>query len=191
MLFWKIKRLIDVGISLSGIILLAVPLFLIAMAIRLTSEGPAIYWSTRIGRNSQPFTMPKFRTMKITAPELPTHELTDPYLHITAVGKFLRKFSIDELPQLYSVLIGEMSLVGPRPMIPKLTDIIEKRKINGVDKLRPGITGWAQLNGRDTLSTEQKLALEVEYLENLSILFDIWILILTVSHIFRPKGVAH
>ena len=191
MLFSRIKRLIDIGISLLGIILLAIPLFLIAVAIRLTSEGPAIYWSTRIGRYSQPFIMPKFRTMRITAPELPTDKLKDPHLHITLVGKFLRKFSIDELPQLYSVLIGEMSLVGPRPMIPQLTDIIEKRKGNGIDELRPGITGWAQVNGRDDLSTEQKIALEIEYLENLSILFDIRILLMTISHIFRPKGVAH
>lgn len=185
------KRLIDIVLSLFGLILLAVPFALIMFAIKVSSDGPSIYWSTRIGRDSIPFAMPKFRTMKMTTPELPTDELKDPHLHITSIGKFLRKFSLDELPQLYSVLIGSMSLVGPRPMIPQLTNIIEERKRNSVDQIRPGITGWAQVNGRDNLSTDRKLALDVEYLQKSSILFDVWIMLLTIIHVFRSKGVSH
>ena len=190
-MFSIIKRLIDIAVSIAGLTLLAAPFLVIFLAIRLSSQGPAIYLSTRVGQNSEPFVMPKFRTMKMTTPEVPTEELKDPHMHITVVGRFLRKFSLDELPQLYSVLIGTMSLVGPRPMIPQLTEIIEERKRNGVDQLKPGITGWAQVNGRDNLSMHRKLALEVEYLEKSSILFDIWIMLLTVVHVFRSKGVAH
>ena len=191
MCFFIAKRTIDIVISLTGIFLLSVPFLLIFLAIRLTSRGPAIYLSTRVGKNSQPFIMPKFRTMKTATPELPTDELKDAHIYITQVGKFLRKFSLDELPQLYSVLIGSMSLVGPRPMIPQLTNIIEERKRNGVDQIRPGITGWAQVNGRDNLSTDRKLALEVEYLQKSSILFDVWIILLTIIHVFKSKGVSH
>jgi len=185
------KRFLDIIISLIGLLLLAIPFLLIMVLVRLDSQGAPIYWSVRVGRNGQNFAMPKFRTMKITTPEVPSNNLQYPHQHITSVGKFLRKYSIDELPQLYSVLIGEMSLVGPRPMIPQLSEINDQRARSGVDTLRPGITGWAQINGRDELSNKEKLVLDEEYLRRSSIAFDAKILCLTVVYVLKSKGVWH
>lgn len=161
------------------------------LVIKLDSKGPVIYWSERVGRFGRPFFMPKFRTMDIETPEMPTDQLVDPQRFITSCGRWLRKFSIDELPQLVSVLRGDMSLVGPRPMIPKLTGLVEIRRQAGVDALRPGITGWAQINGRDDLSEEEKVAFDVEYLLQQSLLFDIKIILKTFVYVIRAKSVWH
>jgi len=167
------------------------PILVIAAAVRLTSSGPAIYWSDRVGKDNTIFRMPKFRTMKIDTPAVATHLMTDPDKYLTRVGKFLRRTSLDELPQIWSILVGDMSVVGPRPALFNQDDLVELRTAAGVDKLHPGLTGWAQINGRDELPIPEKVKLDAEYLERKSFLFDLKIVFLTFSSVLHRKGVAH
>ncbi len=185
------KRLLDVACALLIGVLLLLPLVVLAVMVRLTSPGPALYWSDRVGQNNRIFRMPKFRSMRIDTPAVATHLLPDPDACLTPIGSFLRKSSLDELPQLWSILTGDMSLVGPRPALFNQDDLIELRTQHGVHRLMPGITGWAQINGRDELPIPQKVALDVEYLRKRSFLFDLRILFLTVWRVLVRQGVAH
>lgn len=166
-------------------------LFVIYVMIKITSRGPAIHWSKRVGINNKIFLMPKFRSMYVDAPQVATHLLTDSQKYITPVGSFLRKTSFDELPQLYSVITGDMSFVGPRPALFNQEDLINLRTSCGVEKLRPGITGWAQINGRDELPIPKKVDLDKYYLEHQSLALDIKILFLTAYKVFKSEGVSH
>ena len=186
-----LKRIFDIVFSLSVLLIFAVPILLIAAAIRLTSQGPAIYWSDRVGKNNTIFRMPKFRTMQVDTPSVATHLMTDPGKYLTRVGKFLRKTSLDELPQIWSILIGDMSVVGPRPALFNQEDLVELRTAAGVEKLPPGLTGWAQINGRDELPIPEKVKLDAEYLERQSFLFDLKIIFLTFVKVLHRQGVAH
>ncbi len=185
------KRSFDIVVSAVALFALAVPLLMLMGLVKITSQGPALYWSKRVGRNGKTFCMPKLRTMGIHTPELPTHELQNADSYITSLGKFLRRSSLDELPQLYSVLIGDMSVVGPRPMIPQYKELVLRRQEAGVDRLRPGITGWAQVNGRDNITTDEKFLFDVSYLERRSFLFDLVIIYRTIKYVFLGKGVHH
>jgi len=157
----------------------------------LTSKGPALYWSDRVGKDNQIFKMPKFRTMLVNTPAVATHLLGDPSVHLSPIGAFLRRSSLDELPQLFSVLKGDMSFIGPRPALFNQDDLIALRTENGVDKLLPGITGWAQVNGRDEVSIPDKVALDVEYLDRQSFWFDVKILCMTFLKVAKRDGVSH
>ncbi|MDA7692782.1 sugar transferase [Alphaproteobacteria bacterium] len=185
------KRAFDLFFSVILFTLLAIPMLLIAIAIRLTYKGPVLYWSDRCGKNNNIFKMPKFRSMLIGTPVLATHLLDSPDSHLSSIGGFLRRFSLDELPQLFSVLKGDMSFVGPRPALFNQEDLTALRKEKGVDKLLPGITGWAQVNGRDELSIPDKVALDVEYLNRKSFWFDIKILLMTFLKVVKSDGVSH
>ncbi|WP_297512006.1 sugar transferase [uncultured Caulobacter sp.] len=184
------KRAFDVLAAGAGLIVLAVPLAGLWLLVRLTSPGPGLYWSQRVGRGSALFSMPKFRTMRIDTPEVATHLLEDPDRWLTPPGPIMRKLSLDELPQLWSVLVGDMSLVGPRPALFNQDDLIAARKAAGVDALRPGVTGWAQINGRDELAIPDKVALDAEYLRRRSFLFDLRILVSTVVPVLTARGVT-
>lgn len=184
-------RIFDFFLAFLIFFMVFVPCLLILVLIRLTSRGPAIYWSERVGRSGKPFLMPKFRTMMVDTPVEPTDNLHKPEKYITPLGSLLRKASIDELPQLFSVLRGDMSLVGPRPVLLAQTELLEKRQLHGIDKLRPGITGWAQINGRDNLSEYEKVLLEREYLKRRSFTFDLKILWLTFFYVLSSKGISH
>ncbi len=170
---------------------LAIPLLLVALAVRLTSHGPVLYWSDRVGRNQHIFKMPKFRSMQIGTPALATHLLKHPDTYLTPIGSFLRKSSLDELPQLWSILKGDMSFVGPRPALFNQYDLIELRSRTGVDRLLPGLTGWAQINGRDELPSAEKAALDLEYLQQQSTWLDIKIIFMTIFRVLRRDNVAH
>jgi O-antigen biosynthesis protein WbqP len=185
------KRVFDLVLAVLIAVMLAVPVLLVAMAVKLTSHGPALYWSDRIGRHNRIFRMPKFRTMKIGTPAVATHLLKDPKVYLTPIGSFLRKSSLDELPQLWSILIGDMSFVGPRPALFNQDDLVALRTERGVHELLPGLTGWAQVNGRDELPIPQKVELDVEYLRRRSFLFDLRIVWLTVIKVLRRDGVSH
>lgn len=185
------KRILDVCVSLLGLIALAPLMAVIALLVRLDSPGPALHRSRRFGRDASFFMMPKFRSMKIDTPDLPTHRLENAQSHITALGRVLRKTSLDELPQLWSVLRGDMSLVGPRPALFNQHDLMALRQEAGVIGLVPGITGWAQINGRDTLSLEAKVALEREYAERQSLSFDLRIIFVTIAKALRKESIAH
>jgi O-antigen biosynthesis protein WbqP len=187
----RFKRGVDVAASAAGLIVLAVPLVLIAGLVRATSPGPAIHWSRRVGRGNALFLMPKFRTMRIDTPQVATHLMTDPERWLTPVGGFLRRTSLDELPQLISVLKGDMSLVGPRPALFNQDDLVALRTEAGVAALRPGLTGWAQVNGRDELPIPVKVGLDREYLERRSFGFDLQILWMTLAGVLGSKGVSH
>ncbi len=171
--------------------LLVLPVFLLALLIRLTSPGPALHWSFRVGRNNVKFYMPKLRTMYMDAPDVATHLFEKPDKYITQIGRILRKTSLDELPQFWSVIKGDMALVGPRPALHNQYDLIELRAEYGIQKLTPGITGWAQIQGRDELSIPDKTKLELYYLENRSLYFDLKILWMTLLSIIIGKGVSH
>jgi O-antigen biosynthesis protein WbqP len=186
-----IKRGFDVAASLFFLLLLAVPLLLLALLVKLTSPGPAVYWSDRIGQHNRVFRMPKFRSMRVGTPALATHLLANPETRLTPLGAFLRRSSLDELPQLWSVLIGDMSLVGPRPALFNQEDLIALRTEKGVQTLVPGLTGWAQVNGRDELPIPEKVRLDAEYLERRSLAFDLKILGLTLGRVLTRKGVSH
>ena len=186
-----LKRLFDVAVGLLLATVLAVPMLLIAAVVRATSRGPALYWSERVGRENRVFRMPKFRSMYVGTPPVATHLLSNPEAHITPVGRFLRKSSLDELPQLWSVLVGDMSLVGPRPALFNQNDLIEARTAAGVHILRPGITGWAQINGRDELPIPVKVAMDSEYLSKRCFSLDLRILLLTAWKVVRRDGVSH
>ena len=185
------KRLFDLILALCVAVVLFIPIILTAVAVRLTSPGPALYWSNRVGRNNQIFRMPKFRSMRIGTPAVATHLLVDPKAHLTPIGSFLRKSSLDELPQLWSILTGDMSFVGPRPALFNQDDLIALRTDCGVHQLVPGLTGWAQVNGRDELPIPQKVALDTEYLKNKSLWMDVKILWLTFIKVLRSDGVTH
>lgn len=185
------KRLFDLLLAISAGLVLAVPLMLVAILVRLTSAGPALYWSERVGRGNRIFKMPKFRSMRVGTPAVATHLLPDPAAHLTPIGSFLRKSSLDELPQLWSILSGDMSFVGPRPALFNQTDLIELRTRLGVHDLVPGLTGWAQVNGRDELPIPDKVALDAEYLRMHSLWFDLRIMWMTALKVLRRDGVTH
>ena len=185
------KRLFDFLLTVLISVVLAVPVVLVALLVRLTSPGPALYWSDRVGRHNKIFKMPKFRSMRVGTPAVATHLLANPRVHLTPIGSFLRKSSLDELPQLWSILVGDMSFVGPRPALFNQHDLIELRTRLGVHELVPGLTGWAQINGRDELPIPDKVRLDVEYLQRQSLWFDLRILWLTFVKVLRRDGVAH
>ena len=185
------KRIIDLCIAIFASLILVLPIAIVTVLVKITSPGPAIYWSNRVGRNNCIFLMPKFRSMRIDTPAVATHLLANPAAYLTPIGSFLRKSSLDELPQLWSILRGDMSLVGPRPALFNQHDLIELRTKHGVDKLVPGLTGWAQINGRDELPIPEKVKLDAEYLQKQSVLFDIKILWMTLVKVVRRDGVSH
>jgi len=185
------KRLCDIISSILLLIVFAIPMALIALAVKLTSRGPVLYWSDRVGRGNCIFKMPKFRSMRTDAPEVATHLLRDPDAYLTPIGSFLRRSSLDELPQLISVWKGDLSLVGPRPALFNQYDLIALRTESGVHNLVPGITGWAQVNGRDELPIPEKVRLDCEYLRTRSLWLDMKILFLTISKVARHEGVSH
>jgi O-antigen biosynthesis protein WbqP len=185
------KRAFDFLFSIILIIILFIPSILIAILIRITSKGQALHWSKRVGKNNIIFKMPKFRTMKINTPQLATHLFKNSSNALTPIGNFLRKYSLDEIPQLWSILKGDMSFVGPRPALFNQTDLIQLRSNHGVEKILPGLTGWAQVNGRDNLAIEDKVAKDIEYLLQSSFLFDLKILWLTIRKVIRKDGVSH
>ena len=185
------KRLFDLILATILIITLLVPMLFIMLAIRLTSKGPALYWSDRVGFDNSFYKMPKFRSMRADTPEVATHLMSNPDKFLSPIGGFLRRTSLDELPQLFSIIKGDMSFVGPRPALFNQNDLISLRSENGLDKLLPGLTGWAQVNGRDDLSIPEKVLLEVEYMHNKSFWFDLKILWLTFLKVINRKGVAH
>jgi len=185
------KLLFDIFLGFVLLVLLVIPILLIVIAIRFTSKGSVLYWSDRIGKKNIIFRMPKFRSMRIDTPTVATHLLNDSDAYLSPIGGFLRRSSLDELPQLISVLKGDMSFVGPRPALYNQDDLIALRATNGVDQLLPGITGWAQVNGRDELSIPDKVALDVEYLNYQSFWFDIKILWMTFLKVIKRDGVSH
>ena len=185
------KRILDLTLAVPITLLLSPFLLFVALAVRLTSMGPILYWSDRVGKNNSIFKMPKFRTMRIDTPAVATHLLNDPDRYLTPIGKFLRKSSLDELPQLYSILKGDMSFVGPRPALFNQDDLIELRTRNGVHMLTPGLTGWAQINGRDELPIPVKVEFDSYYLRNRSLSLDLKILFRTFFKVARREGVSH
>lgn len=185
------KRLIDLVLVIIAVAILWLPASIVAILVWLTSKGPILYWSDRVGINNILFKMPKFRSMKIDTPAVATHLLQDPKSVLTPIGDFLRKSSLDELPQLWSILKGDMSFVGPRPALFNQDDLIALRAEKGVDKLLPGLTGWAQVNGRDELPIPQKVALDFEYLQRQSFLFDITVLWITFLKVIKRQDVSH
>jgi O-antigen biosynthesis protein WbqP len=185
------KRAFDLVLSFLLLPLLCGLAAAIAIAVRLTSEGPVLYWSDRVGRNNRIFRMPKFRTMNISTPEVATHLLLNPEAHLTVIGTFLRKTSLDELPQIYSILKGDLSFVGPRPALHNQDDMVALRTEHGVHELVPGLTGWAQVNGRDDLPIPVKVKYDCEYLQKRTILFDMTILLRTIVQVLRGDGVTH
>ena len=185
------KQIFDLFFGVILLVLFSIPMLLIAIAIRLTSKGPSIYWSDRIGKNNIIFKMPKFRTMMKETPNVASHHLHDAASYLSPIGSFLRSTSLDEIPQLFSILKGDMSFVGPRPALFNQYDLIALRSQNGVDKLIPGITGWAQVNGRDELSNPDKVKLDMEYLNHQSFWFDMKILWMTLLKVFTRNNVSH
>lgn len=186
-----VKQLFDLAMALVAAVFLALPILLVALAVRYSSPGPALYWSDRVGRNNQIFKMPKFRSMRIDTPAVATHLLDNPSQWLSPIGSFLRKSSLDELPQLWSILKGDMSFVGPRPALFNQHDLIALRTEKGIHELVPGLTGWAQVNGRDELPIPQKVELDAQYLKRKSFLFDLKILWMTVLKVTAGKGVSH
>ena len=185
------KRVFDLAVGLFLFALLIIPMLLIAVAVLVTSFGPVLYWSDRVGQGNVIFKMPKFRTMQINTPVMATHKMTNPNEFLTPIGGFLRRNSLDELPQLFSILMGDMSFVGPRPALYNQDDLIALRPEYGVEAIVPGLTGWAQINGRDDLPIPEKVALDVEYMERQSFLFDMKILWLTCLKVIKRDGVSH
>lgn len=185
------KRLFDLIFALILFLCFAIPIFLIAVLVRITSPGPALYWSKRIGMNNRIFLMPKFRSMRRDTPAVATHLLENPGVFITPLGNFLRKTSLDELPQLYSIIKGDMSFVGPRPALFNQDDLVALRTEQGIHRLVPGLTGWAQINGRDELPIPVKVSFDKYYLDHRSFLLDIKILFLTLLKVIKKEGVSH
>lgn len=185
------KRFFDISLALVAALVLLIPYVVITLFVRMTSKGPAIYWSKRVGKNEKLFNMPKFRTMRTDTPAVATHLLQDPQAYLTPIGGFLRKSSLDELPQLWCILTGEMSFVGPRPALYNQDDLMAMRKACGVDLLVPGLTGWAQVNGRDELPLDVKVRYDQEYRDRRSFGFDIYILWLTARKVLARSGVSH
>jgi O-antigen biosynthesis protein WbqP len=185
------KRVVDLVLAVPLALLLALPIGVVALVVRLTSPGPALYWSDRVGRHNRIFRMPKFRSMRSDTPAVATHLLERPEYYLTPIGSFLRKSSLDELPQLWSIITGDMSFVGPRPALFNQHDLIGQRTALGVDALVPGLTGWAQVNGRDELPIPRKVALDAHYLQHRSLWFDIRIMFLTFVKVIRRDNVTH
>ena len=188
---YEMKRVFDLILFVLAAFVLLIPVLLVALLVRFTSTGPILYWSDRVGRHNQIFKMPKFRSMRVGTPAVATHLLANPKSHLTPVGSFLRKSSLDELPQLWSILVGDMSFVGPRPALFNQYDLIELRTRKYVHALVPGLTGWAQVNGRDDLPIPHKVALDAEYLQRQGLWFDIKILWLTFLKVIQRDGVSH
>lgn len=185
------KRLFDLSVAMIASFLLAIPILLVALLVKLTSPGPALYWSDRVGRRNVIFQMPKFRSMRVGTPAVATHLLANPDAHLTPIGSFLRKSSLDELPQLWSILVGDMSIVGPRPALFNQHDLIALRSDKGVDQLVPGLTGWAQVNGRDELPIPRKVELDEYYLQHRSLALDLRIIWMTFLKVLARDGVSH
>lgn len=185
------KRLFDLCLVLFSSIFLLLPFLLVAVLVKATSTGQILYWSDRVGRNNVIFKMPKFRTMRVDTPAVATHLLADPQQYLTPIGSFLRKSSLDELPQLWSIIKGDMSFVGPRPALYNQDDLVALRTQSGVDRLLPGLTGWAQINGRDELPIPDKVKLDVDYLKNQSFWLDIKIIFMTFVKVLRRDGIQH
>lgn len=185
------KRAVDIVAACLGLAVFAIPMLVIALLVKLTSRGPALYWSDRVGRDNTLFRMPKFRTMRVEAPELATHLLAEAGFYVTPLGAVLRRTSLDELPQLYNVLRGEMSLVGPRPALHNQEDLVAQRTERGVHRLVPGVTGWAQINGRDELPILVKVEYDAEYMRRRGFWFDLLIVLKTVLKVVRAEGVKH
>lgn len=185
------KRLFDLVLALVAVCIFAIPLAVVALMVKATSPGPVLYWSDRVGRYNRIFRMPKFRSMRVGTPAVATHLLNNPAAHLTPIGSFLRRSSLDELPQVWSILVGDMSFVGPRPALFNQDDLVALRTEAGVHELQPGLTGWAQVNGRDELPIPQKVALDVEYLRRQSFWFDLRIIWLTALKVVKSDGVSH
>ena len=185
------KRVFDLWLAIVAAVVLTVPVIFVALMVRLTSKGPALYWSDRVGRHNRIFKMPKFRSMQVGTPAVATHLLSKPEAYLTPIGSFLRKSSLDELPQLWCIIKGDMSFVGPRPALFNQHDLIELRTQAGVHDLLPGLTGWAQINGRDELPIPQKVMLDTEYLKNKSFYLDVKIILLTALKVLRRDNVTH
>lgn len=181
------KRLIDIVLALIGFVLLLVPMMVVAALVKLTSKGPVIYWSQRVGKDGQLFWLPKFRSMQFNTPH--AKRRLDSGDTLTPIGRFIRNYSLDELPQLWPILKGEMSFVGPRPILPIESDFLAMRACRGVHRAKPGLTGWAQINGRDEITPSQKLELDVHYIEHQSLLFDLKIILLTIPRVISKAGV--
>jgi len=186
-----IKRIFDLCLSCLAVMLLLIPFLLVWLLVKMTSVGPALYWSDRVGRNNLIFKMPKFRSMSVDTPAVATHLLSNPQQFLTPIGSFLRKSSLDELPQLWSIIKGDMSFVGPRPALFNQHDLITLRTQYGVDALVPGLTGWAQINGRDELPIPDKVKLDVVYMQRQSLWFDVKIIVLTFVKVLRRDGIQH
>ncbi|HQN65176.1 MAG TPA: sugar transferase [Methylophilus sp.] len=185
------KRLFDIVLVLIATLVFIIPILLVALLVKFTSKGPVLYWSNRIGAGNTLFKMPKFRTMKVDTPAVATHLLKNPDQFLTPIGSFLRKTSLDELPQLWSIFVGDMSIVGPRPALFNQDDLVALRTEAGVDKLLPGLTGWAQINGRDELPIPEKVKFDVYYLDNQSFWLDVRIILLTIKKVLYKEGVQH
>ncbi|MCE2962063.1 MAG: sugar transferase [Chitinophagales bacterium] len=185
------KRLFDITLLFFATIFFFLPFLITGLLVKLTSKGPILYWSNRVGKDNEIFKMPKFRSMKIDTPAVATHLLQNPDIYLTPIGNFIRKTSLDELPQLWCLWKNQMSVVGPRPALYNQYDLIELRTQKNVHKLLPGITGWAQVNGRDELSIEEKVKFDVEYLDKKSLWFDIKIIIITILKVIKLDGIKH
>ncbi len=185
------KRLFDLIVVFVAGIIFAIPMALVAIAVWLSSKGPMLYWSKRVGKENVLFNMPKFRTMQVETPVLPTHLLGNPDAYLTSIGSFLRKSSLDELPQLWCILRGDMSVVGPRPALSNQQDLIDARTTKGIQVLKPGLTGWAQVNGRDEIPLEKKVQLDYEYLDKKSLIFDVYVVLLTFYKVVKREGIQH
>ena len=189
-MYWS-KRLFDLFLALTALLVLSLPFLIVALLVKLTSPGPVLYWSQRVGRHNALFAMPKFRSMRTDTPVVATHLLNDPDTYLTPVGSLLRRTSLDELPQLLSIIKGDMSFVGPRPALFNQTDLIDARTALGLERLTPGLTGWAQVNGRDDLPIPQKVEFDRQYRDRQSFWFDLKIIWLTFIGVVRSDGVAH
>jgi O-antigen biosynthesis protein WbqP len=185
------KRFLDIVLAVMCLVISFLPMILIAIIVKITSPGPIIYSSERIGVDNKIFVMPKFRTMRNKSPQIATHLMLDPKKYLTPIGSFLRKTSLDELPQLWSILIGNMSMVGPRPALFNQKDLIKLRQKKNIHKLRPGLTGLAQINGRDNLSIDEKVSYDLQYNNKKSTLFDLYIILLTIKKIFTEDSISH
>ncbi|WP_332878341.1 sugar transferase [Massilia sp. S19_KUP03_FR1] len=185
------KRLLDLGLGLIAFVIFFIPFCVLALVVKSTSKGPVLYWSNRVGRANRIFSMPKLRTMRVDTPVVATHLLTDPARFLTPVGGFLRKSSLDEIPQLLCIVRGDMSVVGPRPALFNQQNLIDLRTEQGVHMIRPGLTGWAQINGRDELPLSEKVRLDLVYLQQQSLWFDLKVIALTVMKVLRRDGIVH
>jgi O-antigen biosynthesis protein WbqP len=189
--FVGMKRVFDLIVVLVAGLIFALPMLLVALLVWGSSQGPILYWSKRVGKGNSLFDMPKFRTMQIETPVLPTHLLGNPDAYLTPIGSFLRKSSLDELPQLWCILRGDMSAVGPRPALANQQDLIDARTVKGIHLIKPGLTGWAQVNGRDEIPLDKKVQLDYEYLDKKSFIFDLYVVLLTFYKVAKREGIQH